>query len=269
MSKDPNSSKISNPQLGSTERAQASFTLLLFLGAISIGLGIFGIYKSIGSPFIPKSTPVATINSETEDESVSALQQRDTDEDGLSDYDELYRYSTSPYLADSDSDSFSDKEELESGNDPNCPSGQDCTGFSQTESGAEATETSAAETNTSIVNVNSSLPTNESGEVDLAQLREILKSSGAPAYIVDATDDATLIELYETTLIDQQATLEQTDTSFLDSSTLTLESLSDLPASEIRSLLIESGADQSLLSQVSDEDLKSIFQEAVLSETSQ
>ena len=56
----------------------------------------------------------------------AALRARDTDKDGLSDWDELNLYHTSPYLADSDSDSFPDKAEIDSGNDPNCPRGKNC-----------------------------------------------------------------------------------------------------------------------------------------------
>ncbi len=56
----------------------------------------------------------------------ATLKSRDTDNDSLNDWDELNLYKTSPYLADSDSDSFSDKEEIDSGNDPNCPKGQNC-----------------------------------------------------------------------------------------------------------------------------------------------
>ncbi|MBI4435328.1 hypothetical protein HY630_01520 [Candidatus Uhrbacteria bacterium] len=51
---------------------------------------------------------------------------KDTDQDGLVDYDELYVYKTSPYIADSDSDGFDDKQEIYSGNNPNCPTGKNC-----------------------------------------------------------------------------------------------------------------------------------------------
>ena len=51
------------------------------------------------------------------------LRSQDTDEDGLSDWDELNVYITSPYLADSDSDGIKDGEEISAGTDPNCPTG--------------------------------------------------------------------------------------------------------------------------------------------------
>lgn len=51
----------------------------------------------------------------------------DTDGDGLSDWDELFIYSTSPYLEDTDGDGLSDYEEIfVYKTDPNCPEGGDC-----------------------------------------------------------------------------------------------------------------------------------------------
>ncbi len=74
-------------------------------------------------------SPVTTT---TQDE--VALRSKDTDGDALSDYDEFNLYKTSPYLADSDSDGFSDKQEIDSANDPNCPKGKVC-GTTSVESG--------------------------------------------------------------------------------------------------------------------------------------
>ena len=51
---------------------------------------------------------------------------KDTDGDGITDLDEINVTKTSPYLADSDSDSVPDGEELRLGTDPLCPEGQDC-----------------------------------------------------------------------------------------------------------------------------------------------
>jgi hypothetical protein len=51
---------------------------------------------------------------------------QDTDKDGLSDWEELNTYGTSPYLADSDSDGISDSIEISNSTDPNCKQGSDC-----------------------------------------------------------------------------------------------------------------------------------------------
>src|SRR3989344_2262751 len=52
------------------------------------------------------------------DPDLLGLSKKDSDQDGLSDYDELYLYGTSPYLPDSDSDGVSDKREIATGADP-------------------------------------------------------------------------------------------------------------------------------------------------------
>ncbi len=48
------------------------------------------------------------------------LKNIDTDHDGLTDYDELNVYNTSPYLEDTDSDGVNDKDEITQGTNPLC-----------------------------------------------------------------------------------------------------------------------------------------------------
>jgi hypothetical protein len=55
-----------------------------------------------------------------------ALKDKDTDKDGLNDWEELNKYKTSAYLSDSDSDGYDDKIEIDNSKDPNCPMNQDC-----------------------------------------------------------------------------------------------------------------------------------------------
>lgn len=57
---------------------------------------------------------------------IEDLKSKDTDADGLTDYQEIYQFNTSIFLADTDSDGYSDLEETNSGNDPICPTNQDC-----------------------------------------------------------------------------------------------------------------------------------------------
>lgn len=59
-------------------------------------------------------------------EEILTLQQRDSDVDGLSDYQEIYIYRSSAYNTDSDSDGLSDYDEISKNEDPNCPTGQKC-----------------------------------------------------------------------------------------------------------------------------------------------
>lgn len=57
---------------------------------------------------------------------IEDLKTKDTDSDGLTDFQEIYQFNTSIFLADTDSDGYADLEEANSGNDPLCPTGQDC-----------------------------------------------------------------------------------------------------------------------------------------------
>ena len=84
--------------------------------------------RSIVEPLYAQPEPKTAANNPAADNSAdaAALRAKDTDGDTLNDYDELNLYKTSPYLADSDSDGFTDKQEIDSGNDPNCPTGQQC-----------------------------------------------------------------------------------------------------------------------------------------------
>lgn len=65
------------------------------------------------------------LDAQNQDE-LAALKTKDTDRDGLSDYDEIYVYQTSAYLADSDSDGIPDPVEIARGTNPNCPEGKAC-----------------------------------------------------------------------------------------------------------------------------------------------
>lgn len=55
-----------------------------------------------------------------------AQMERDTDNDSLTDYNELYVHRTSPYLKDTDGDGLNDDVEIKQGTDPTCGAGEDC-----------------------------------------------------------------------------------------------------------------------------------------------
>ncbi len=57
---------------------------------------------------------------------IAELKEKDTDQDGLTDYQELYQYQTSIFLEDTDSDGYSDYEEVTQGEQPLCPRGENC-----------------------------------------------------------------------------------------------------------------------------------------------
>src|SRR3989344_4054423 len=85
---------------------------LIILGVFTLFLGFWQVRANISGA---ARTSPATNTNQTETSSALAdekLKQQDTDNDSLTDYDELNVYRTSPYLADSDSDGYTDKEEI-------------------------------------------------------------------------------------------------------------------------------------------------------------
>lgn len=101
-----------------TRQQKTGFVLLLIFGILAIGLGVLQLHNTVFGPFASKGgaeQPLdATLNP------IEKLKHIDTDHDGLNDYDEVYIYHTSSYLADTDSDGVSDKTEIERGTDPLC-----------------------------------------------------------------------------------------------------------------------------------------------------
>lgn len=111
-----------------------AFVLLMFLGFGGVLLGFKSFGASLERPIQEQIAALAggeayITSDEREAQALQESKTKDTDADGLVDYDELYVYKTSPYVSDSDSDGYDDKQEVFSGNNPNCPEGKDCGSF--------------------------------------------------------------------------------------------------------------------------------------------
>lgn len=143
----------------------------------------------------------------------------DTDGDGLSDWDELNTYLTSPYLEDTDSDGIYDGDEVYGGGDPNCMR-SNCAG-NELES-------------YSYTNENAIDPTVVASEVPVypGGVGQVPTSPFDGA----STNEAGIVEL--------------------------MQGNAD-PAS-IRQLLLESGVDKTMLSQISDQELMSVYKEVLV-----
>ncbi|MDP2708988.1 MAG: hypothetical protein Q8O93_03000 [bacterium] len=166
--------------------------------------------NNIYGPFDNK-TPANQIAGQPAD-SAAALKNKDTDGDGLSDYDELNLYGTSPYLADTDSDGLSDGQEIKGGTDPNCPAGRTCAGGALIEEGGG--DSAAEDTLNSLLGQfgaadqasPEAAPSLDSGQIDILQnmdaagLRALLLQAGMDKATLDKISDADLMKSYGETL---------------------------------------------------------------------
>ena len=139
----------------------------------------------------------------------------DTDGDGLSDYDEINIYHTSPYLEDTDGDGISDKQEILQGTDPNCPTGQDCsvqetplatTTNSITSSTLDAIDPTAGVTSdaTQAASVGTVTPT---------MLRQLLLQNGYDQATLDKISDADIMSSYQQAMQNSASTTNTANAS--------------------------------------------------------
>lgn len=192
---------------------QPQKTALIILSVLFVLVLFFSVWQliiKIKKPFI------FTANQENTNQSkVTSLNENtDTDNDGLTDYEELFVYGTSPYLEDTDSDGFLDKDEVTKGTDPKCPDGQNC--FSFDNSALDLENVAAQENLGGIISSEPDIqePTNTegagqidlqnlAGSIDAATLRQILKDNGADQAILDQLSDEDLMQSYQAALNQQ------------------------------------------------------------------
>ncbi len=214
--------------------------LLTFIGTLTIVLGYSQIKKTIYSPF--KISEQATTEMPTQEEVLAILDQQDTDNDGLSDFDEKFIYQTSVYIDDTDSDGFTDKEEVEAKSDPLDPK---FTPYHISE-----------QTGQNVLEQNLSSEDDVSDEeISIQEIKDLLiDKAGLSKEIVDKLDDKTIRELYNET---KQET--GIDLNKLEAPADQQHQFSDLTAEEIRQLLIAQGGDETMLNSIDDETLRIMF----------
>jgi len=217
--------------------------ILAVCGFIAMVLSVERLHASVLDPFTVSRDALESArraldkldpSQRLEDES----KRRDTDGDGLSDYDEEHRFQTSPYLRDTDGDSSPDNVELALGTNPNCADGQGCaTGLidvsglststpflSQTAAGTgdaffaafqrgvndskAATAGPAGSTSTAL----------QQGLVrDAAEIRAVLKASGqVDQALVDQLTDAQLLDLYDKAVAENAKKTVEAETGITD-----------------------------------------------------
>ncbi len=177
---------------------------LLLITVVLFVLGAVQIVRSIRAPF---TAPTGAYKSgeQLRLEEIAALKARDTDGDGLSDYDELNIYLTSPYLPDTDSDGIPDGDEVRSGDDPNCPRGQAC-GAAAAQVGPRSASPADLR---NVPGVGMSPIGNPSfigltpdglSSMDASQVRSLLKGAGVPEDVMSQFTDEQIMTMFKDTL---------------------------------------------------------------------
>ena len=224
---------------------------VLFFGIFGIVFGFAHFKGLIRKPFLPTpNNQQLNLNTNNNQADLLGLSQKDTDQDGLSDYDEIYIHATSPYLEDSDSDGLDDQKEIARGSDPNCPAGQNCLGFSELESGVSASDTNVPVSGVPILQ----------GEASVSQLRDLLRNAGMSEEMLSDLSDEEILSAYQEVL-GQSGSSGSSQSS--QTVTLPVQQIEDLTPDQIRQLLREQGVSEENLSQISDAELMNLVKETL------
>lgn len=199
--------------------------LLVTIGLATFVLGIVRIKTAVATPGARRTDITFKSDEQLEIERTEKLKNTDTDGDELMDYDELYVFRTSPFLEDSDSDGFSDGQEVALNNDPNCPRGRTCRQAASGGSAAQPTASSGITAEPGTATPASPAPEEEIYQLIIdtfgdptkltaatittkldamssAELRTFLTAMGVPESALAKADDATLKKLLGETLIE-------------------------------------------------------------------
>jgi len=190
---------------------KTGFVLLFVFTLLVVGLGGLQMRNNIYSPFVVKTDNVSGAIGVSDEN--TRLQNIDTDQDGINDYEELYFYETSPYLPDTDSDGFGDKQEIDAGTDPNCPKDEVC---AQAEDINNTTSTINLNQNSNIVNPD----LQQSNNLTMEELQKalqspngvrnlLLKTGNLTSEQLDQIDDETLMEMVNQILLDESQKVNQ------------------------------------------------------------
>jgi len=229
--------------------------LFIILGIVALGFGVWRIVNTIRSPFVQDTQNTVATNQvqasvEQEIQNLSALQAKDTDGDGLSDYDELYVYGTSPYIEDTDSDGYSDKTEIDSGNNPTCKAGEKC-----------LLSTVDATGSTSKTGVDNLVAPTDPYAMTADEIRALLLQGGLDEATLSQIDDATLRQMFQQAYSDTEKTAG-TDVSS-SSIDVNLTTKNEYTPAELRKMLIEGGVAKEQVDAVTDEELLQLYQEII------
>lgn len=191
-----------------TREQKIGVTMLFIFALLTAGLAFLQIRNNLVQPFVLRTAQ------EKQDQSLKdfqvELQNIDTDQDGLNDYEEFNFYTTSPYLPDTDSDGKTDKQEIDAGTDPLCAQGKQC---AAAENIPRANTSTLPLSSVPVGEATDALPILSDSNADGSQLdvqelinnpqkiRQLLSQTGQISQDqLDKLDDATLIRMLQETL---------------------------------------------------------------------
>ena len=245
------------PPVGLDRNRKIAVAVLGLMAFVTIIFWSKNLQNQLTDPFTYKGGD-ADVAEKTEDDSEIALRLKDTDNDGLNDWDELNVYLTSPYLEDSDSDGFKDSEEITNGNNPNCAAGAEC----------EVTEliSDTSEGITGTANENEVLKMLGQNTTDLmltmndvSEIRKVFIELGYDKNKLDTLSDE---DVYKMFLAAQGAYSKNQGNTSTTAQTETTTISSD-DASAIRAAYEKAGYKKEDLDKISDEDLIKAYKEAL------
>ncbi|MBP9748606.1 hypothetical protein KBD18_00210 [Patescibacteria group bacterium] len=198
---------------------RVALSVVAAASAVMLAFSFLWIGQQIRKPFEPKGPGRFLTIEQQAAEQEAALKVRDTDGDGLNDYEEINIYHTSAYLSDTDSDSAADGTEITAGDDPNCPKDKTC------QSSAYYAAPSSSVNPENLIDKNQFVDFGFAGAgttagifegFDPAQVRALLKSSGMSEEQLAQISDEELKKVYDEALADQvpTSTIQKLDTQF-------------------------------------------------------
>lgn len=237
---------------------------VLFFGVFGIIFGIAHFKNQLKAPFaeyLAKDTNTNTAQEEDPND-LLGLRNKDTDQDGLSNYEEIYVYKTSPYLEDTDSDGMTDSEEVDQGDDPTCYKGKVCFTLD------------TLETNTNVP-ISSGLPAGgnmdaltEASQLTADELRNLLLQTGVTKAQLDTLSDAQLLQLYREDLTNTYA--QQGTTTQPTANSITVPAnIDNMTPEQVRDLLRSAGVGEETLKKISDKDLLNLVKETIAEQQKQ
>lgn len=168
--------------------------MAIVTGSATLLFGAIRLRTSVDLPFDRSHAVTVQTPEEADAQRTALLKHSDTDGDGLSDYDELYVFHTSPFLASSSSDGIGDGVKIARGEDPNCPEGKTCTEPTATDQTAAAAPTPDASAAAQVAATDTSAPPsiaiNAGGAADAAAAATSTAPQTGASTTLDASGQA-------------------------------------------------------------------------------